>query len=90
MKDEKIKFTIEDGIARIVDDDRFEEQIETVLQRVANAPANAVGRAKRLLRSSLFDSLEQQLELELYSISSIASSPETLKTLEAFFEQRKK
>ncbi|MEE2983151.1 MAG: hypothetical protein VX929_07645 [Pseudomonadota bacterium] len=42
------------------------------------------------LRASLLNSLEQQLELELDFVASIASSPETLKTLEAFFEQRKK
>ncbi len=77
-------------IARVVDDDRFEEEVEAILQTVANSPSNAVGRAKRLLRASLCNSLEQQLELESYSVASIASSPETLKTLEAFFEQRKK
>ena len=77
-------------IARVVDDELFEEEVEAILQTVANSPSNAVGRAKRLLRASLSNSLEQQLELESYSVASIASSPETLKTLEAFFEQRKK
>ena len=76
-------------IARVVDDEDFEEAIESILQIVANSPSNSIGRAKRLLRASLSNSLEQQLELESYTIASIASSPETMKTLEAFFEQRK-
>lgn len=76
-------------IARAVDDERFEAELETVLEQLAGLPANAAGRAKRLLRQSLFNSLEQQLELEAQSIAAGASHPETLAALEAFFARRR-
>ncbi len=76
-------------IARVVDDDAFEDEIEAVLQQLRDAPSGAVGRAKVLLRESLTNSLEHQLELESQAIAEQVSAPETLKRLEAFFAARR-
>lgn len=76
-------------IARVVDDADFNSEVETVLANLAAAPANAVGDAKRLLRASLENSLEQQLELESVAISQHVAHPETLAKLEAFFARSK-
>ena len=75
-------------IARVVDDDLFETELESVLATLAASPANAVGRGKHLFRQSLGNSLEAQLELESKYISQSVSDPETLARLEAFFAQR--
>ncbi len=77
-------------IARVVDDDKFEAEVESVLSQVAGSPANAVGRGKRLFRAALENSLEAQLELESQYISESVSHPETLAKLEAFFAARAK
>lgn len=77
-------------IARVVDDDKFKDEVEKVLRQLADAPSGSAAQAKRLLRASLGNSLEQQLELEAKNIAEIASSASTLATLEAFFAQRKK
>lgn len=76
-------------IARVVDDADYESTLEEVLQTLANAPSNAVGIGKQLMRQSLSNSLEQQLELEGRAISESVSAPETLAKLEAFFAKRK-
>lgn len=76
-------------IARVVDDERFEDELEATLAGLAALPANAAGRAKRLLRQSLDNGLEQQLELEGAAIAAGAAHPETLAALEAFFSRRR-
>lgn len=75
-------------IARVVDDERFEEEVEALLVQLAAVPSAAVGRGKRLLRASLANSLEAQLEAEGQAIAENVSAPETLAALEAFFASR--
>jgi 2-(1,2-epoxy-1,2-dihydrophenyl)acetyl-CoA isomerase len=75
-------------IARVVDDESFASEVERTLQQLAQAPSNAVGRAKRLLRQSLSNNLETQLELEGRQIAENVSAPETLAALKAFFAAR--
>ncbi|MGE0485434.1 MAG: enoyl-CoA hydratase/isomerase family protein [Gammaproteobacteria bacterium] len=76
-------------IARVVDDAEFSAEVERVLRQLMAAPSRAIGRAKRLLRQSLSNSLEAQLELESQSIAEKVSSPETLAALQAFFAARR-
>ncbi len=76
-------------IARVADDDRFEEEVEALVQQLANAPSIAVGRVKQLLRSALGNSLEQQCELEGRTIAELAATEATLATLEAFLNRKK-
>jgi 2-(1,2-epoxy-1,2-dihydrophenyl)acetyl-CoA isomerase len=75
-------------IARVVDDDAFDESVAQTLATLAAAPAGATGRAKQLLRRSLANSLEQQLELESQSIAAQLADADTLAALEAFFAAR--
>lgn len=74
-------------IARVVDDDDFEAEVEAVLQILASLPSDALPRLKRLLRTSLSASLEEQFEHEARSISELAATPETLATLAAFLRR---
>ena len=76
-------------IARVVDDKDFDQELEAVVQQLAKSPSNAAGQAKRLLRSSVENSLEQQLELEAQSVAFQAAAPETLASMEAFFSRTK-
>lgn len=76
-------------IARVVDDADYATTLENTLQQLAAAPSGAIGRAKRLLRQSADNPLERQLELEGQSIADMASRPETLAALEAFFARRR-
>lgn len=75
-------------IARVVDDDAFEAEVETLVQQFARAPSDALGRLKLELRSALCNSLEQQMDLEARNIASIAASEATLATLAAFLAKR--
>ncbi|MGR8920678.1 MAG: enoyl-CoA hydratase/isomerase family protein, partial [Gammaproteobacteria bacterium] len=75
-------------IARVVDDELFDDAVEDVLRTLAEAPSAVMGRTKRLLRQSLSNSLEAQLELESQYIARNVSEPETLATLAAFFARR--
>ena len=77
-------------IARVADDDKFQAETEKLLRQLADAPSGSVQRAKRLLRASFTNSLEQHLELESQNIAEIAATPTTIATLEAFFAARKK
>ncbi|TDJ64341.1 MAG: enoyl-CoA hydratase [Proteobacteria bacterium] len=74
-------------IARVVDDAEFEAEVESVLRKLVELPSDALPRLKRLLRTSLAASLEEQFEHEARSISELAATPATLATLEAFLQR---
>jgi len=75
-------------IARVVDDEAYDDAIEQTLSTLLAAPAGAIGAAKKLLRQSLSNSLEQQLELEGASIAAQLGNPLTIAALERFFATR--
>ena len=77
-------------IARVVDDEVFDDEVENLVGQLAATPSGAVGAMKTLLRSSFSNSLEEQLELEGKSIASNAALPETMDMLEAFLNRRRK
>ena len=77
-------------IARVADDENFSHEVEKLLRQLADAPSASTARAKRLLRASMANSLEQHLEMEASNIAEIAATPTTLATLEAFFAARNK
>ena len=62
--------------------------VSTKTQGVASVGAGAIGAAKKLLRQSLSNSLEQQLELEGASIAAQLGNPLTIAALERFFATR--
>ena len=74
-------------IAKVVDDEALEEETEKVIKNLISLPANAGGRAKRLLRNSLLNPLETQLELESREVADSVSRSETMDCLESFFNR---
>lgn len=74
-------------IARVVDDDDFEAEVEQVVAQLVALPSQALPRLKGLLRTSLTASLEQQFEHEAKSISEIAATAETIATLQSFLNK---
>lgn len=75
-------------LARVVDDEHFEHEVDALVRRLAAAPAGALGRLKRQLRASAANSLEQQFELEGAGIAEQAANPATLAMLEAFLNRK--
>ncbi len=76
-------------IARVVDDETFEQEVEKLVLQLASMPSDAVGNLKALLRQSLRNTLPEQLELEGAAIASLAATPATLATMEAFLAKSK-
>jgi len=74
-------------IARVVDDEDFDAELQQLINRLMSLPSDALARLKRLLRCSLATSLEEQFEREAQSISEIAATEETLATLAAFLRR---
>lgn len=72
-------------LARVVDEADFAREVERVVRQLADAPAGAIGRLKRLLRESGGNSLAEQLELEGAGIAAQAAHPDTQALLDAFF-----
>lgn len=76
-------------IARVVDDAEFAPAVEALVAQLAAMPSNAVGSLKRLLRQSMDTSLADQLDAEGRSIATLAATPATLATMEAFLAKGK-
>lgn len=74
-------------IARVVDDADYEAEVARLVETLVNLPSDALPRLKRLLKTSLGASLEEQFEHEARSISEVAATPETLATLESFLNR---
>ena len=74
-------------IARVVDDDKLESAVVTLVDGLLALPSQALPRLKGLLRTALNASLEQQLEHEAKSVSEIAATAETMDTLKAFLDK---
>ncbi len=75
-------------VARIFADDVFKTEVEACVRRLAGMSAGALAALKRLLASSLNNSLEQQFSAEAEAVAQLAGSAETLKILEAFLARR--
>ncbi|MBI4694722.1 MAG: enoyl-CoA hydratase/isomerase family protein [Gammaproteobacteria bacterium] len=76
-------------VARVVDDEVFEAEVEKTLQALANSPSGAAGRGKLQLRQAMSGTLEEQLEIEGRGIAEMAARPETLAMLESFLAKKK-
>ncbi|MFT4564435.1 MAG: 2-(1,2-epoxy-1,2-dihydrophenyl)acetyl-CoA isomerase [Gammaproteobacteria bacterium] len=73
-------------IARVVDDEKFDTEVESVITSLMALPSESLSRLKGLLHKSLDVSLEQQFENEAKSIAEIAATEATLQTLESFLK----
>jgi len=77
------------GLAtRVVDDDLVAEEAERLARELASGPTRALGSAKRLLRDSLDQTLETQLEMETLAISRNATTSDAREGIAAFLSKR--
>ena len=75
-------------VTRVVADDALDEEVDAVSRQLAAGPGRAQGEAKRLLRSSLDESLALHLEAEAAAIVRSAEQPDAREGISAFLEKR--
>jgi 2-(1,2-epoxy-1,2-dihydrophenyl)acetyl-CoA isomerase len=75
-------------VTRVVDDKKVLEETESLVTQFATGPTGAYGATKRLMKSSITNSLREQLALEAASISSLARKVDGAEGIAAFVERR--
>ena len=75
-------------VTRVVADDALDAEVHSVARMLAAGPSRAQGEAKRLLRTSLDDSLALHLEAEAAAIVRSAERPDAREGIAAFLEKR--
>ena len=75
-------------VTRVVADEALDAEVETVARALAAGPGRAQGEAKRLLRTSLDDSLALHLEAEAAALVRSAERPDAREGIAAFIEKR--
>lgn len=75
-------------VTRVVADDALDAEVETVARALAAGPGRAQGEAKRLLRTSLDDSLALHLEAEAAALVRSAERPDAREGIAAFIDKR--
>jgi 2-(1,2-epoxy-1,2-dihydrophenyl)acetyl-CoA isomerase len=78
-----------DLVTQVVDDAVFEAEVERVVRMFAESAPGALAGLKSLFRSSLTNTLDDQLNLEARSIAGRCADPATLERLVAFVEKKK-
>ena len=77
------------GLAtRVVGDDSLAKEAEAVARQLAAGPTRAFGAAKRLLRESIDNTLETQLELETQALCANAAGDDGREGISAFIAKR--
>jgi len=71
-------------VSRVVEDEAFEQELETVIDRLKGGVGTVLGDTKRLLRQSAGQTLDSQLEAEARAIALRVGLPETVEKLAAF------
>ena len=75
-------------IWKVVDDDKLEEEVSALAQKLAAAPTYALGLTKRAIALSSTNTLSQQLELERDLQGLAGASPDAAEGIAAFLEKR--
>ncbi|MCP3732810.1 2-(1,2-epoxy-1,2-dihydrophenyl)acetyl-CoA isomerase PaaG [Sphingomonas sp. MG17] len=75
-------------IWRAVEDERFAEEVEALVARLASLPPLALAAVKRAMRASSVATLEQQLDLERDLQRQLGFSADHLEGITAFNERR--
>ena len=78
-----------DLVSHVVEDDAFAAEVERVVHLFAESAPGALAGLKSLLRSSLDNTLDDQLNLEARSIAARCADPATLQRLVAFVNKKK-
>ncbi|WP_375000693.1 enoyl-CoA hydratase/isomerase family protein [Aeromicrobium sp. CTD01-1L150] len=74
-------------VTRVVDDEAHLEQARALAEQLAAGPAEAFGRARRLLRSGWERSFDDQLDVEARSIAESAGTEESRALIEGFLSR---
>jgi 2-(1,2-epoxy-1,2-dihydrophenyl)acetyl-CoA isomerase len=88
------KLTASDALAlglvnRVVPDAELDTATAAVVDRIVAAPATSLRRAKFLMRQSLDNTLERQLQLEAESFGECAATEDFVEGVSAFAQKRK-
>ncbi len=78
-----------DLVTQVVDDEKFTDEVERITRQFADSAPGALAGLKSLFRSSLTNTLDDQLNLEARSIASRCADPATLERLFAFIGKKK-
>lgn len=76
-------------INEVVAVEELSARAEAVAQQLAQGPTNAYGTVKRLLDTSLHESLETQMQYEAAGIAANAAGPDGQEGIQAFLNKRK-
>ena len=75
-------------VTQVVDDDRLMSTAIELVERLAQGPTKALGRAARLLREGLGRSLAEQLDAERSDLCASGATADGLEGIAAFIERR--
>lgn len=76
-------------VGRVVEDDAVADEAHALARRLADGPAAAFGRARRLLRSSYDTSLAGRLDVEARTIAAAVAEPESAALITRFLSPRR-
>jgi 2-(1,2-epoxy-1,2-dihydrophenyl)acetyl-CoA isomerase len=76
-------------ISQVVPDDELHDTAAALAAKLATGPQQSLAAAKRLLHTSLEDTLETHLAREAEAISAASGTPEGAEGIAAFVEKRK-
>ena len=72
----------------VIENGRFDEEIDALMERLASGPTRSYAGAKRQLNAWVYGRLEQQLELEASIQQELAASGDFAEGVTAFLEKR--
>ena len=76
-------------INRVVEDDQFTDEVETLARRLADSPDMALGIMKKLVNRSVLSDINETMELEGFAQGLLFESENFKEGVNAFFEKRK-
>lgn len=76
-------------VGRVVEDEAVADEAHALARRLADGPAAAFGRARRLLRSSYDTGLSERLDVEARTIAASVAEPESAALITRFLSPRR-
>ena len=76
-------------VGRVVEDESVADEAHALARRLADGPAAAFGRARRLLRSSYDTGLSDRLDVEARTIAASVAEPESAALITRFLTPRR-
>lgn len=78
-----------DLVTKVVDDDTFRDEVEKLVRQFADSAPGGLAGLKALFRSSMTNTLDDQLNLEARSVAARCADPRTMERLEGFLNKKK-